>query len=66
MYVYIYIYIERERDRYRYRYRGRRCLFKVSMNIHIKLVRLVNLRVILSLHGKEFKSCRNKSFEKFL
>ena len=42
------------------------CLFKISINIFVKLVRLVNLRVIFSLLSKEFKSSRNKSFEKFL
>ena len=36
------------------------------MNIFVKLVRLVNSRVIFSLLSKEFKSSRNKSFEKFL
>ena len=42
------------------------CLFKVSMNIFVKFVRLVISRFIFSLLSKRFKSCRNKSFEKFL
>ena len=41
-------------------------LFKVSINISVKLVRLKNSRVTFSLLSKEFKLSRNKSFEKFL
>ena len=41
------------------------CLFQVSLNIFVKLVRLVNSRVIFSLLSKEFKSIEINRLKRF-